>query len=745
VRYAAIAALLLACSKLPVDTMSFNQRPLVAIEASSVSEAGRIDHLSGLWRNRHVARMVWEASDPDGEIVLFRYAIDDTLTAGAWLETTAYDVELTFSADDSARVDSIYVGSSTVPIERYIFNGAHTFFLKAVDDEGLESPPVSISFTAETIAPESEITDPSPNSFISLGPTFPISWRGHDPDGTQPPVGFQWRLVRADDVITMTDAEIEQALLDPSSPGDPWSAIDTTTTLELIDLVVPAHYLFGVRAIDEAGALEPRLRTFRSPSTTNVLLIRADETGGEPMLRVSSPVKSTLFPTSDLESKTFRIPANTPVLFEWEGDASHYGGRIAGYAYGIDCTDLTPENPCWSPESIELLQTRLHFTLPPESPPEQHMLYIRARDHVGSTMIADVHLEVIPLRFERQVVYVDDWGRDHRGRTYPDIGPICQSQSQGGEIPDELVVASGSIPPDQCHDAFLRRSLSEALAAGGHADWVVDRWEVLDPIDGIALSGDVVIDSLSHDYWVLTGPVTLEHLGRYRLVIWNTRSFPSCALKRQNSEAQDNVLAAYLEGGGNVWLNGTGTFINTVYGDFSPGLTPFGFRPQDFTYRFLKVQSEFGAEPWYCENGCFRQVGSSPRDRQTNGFEGAYTSEMAHAEGFPALRVAREPYANNVAEGIPRCEAMVVPHGLEMNPYLQLFGGRLDTLYFYQSNWLLEGGISGSSWMDDGATGLRYSGADQGRLMTCGFPFFYFDDDTLRDLLQAGTSWLLAE
>jgi hypothetical protein len=749
-----LIAAVIGCEKTPMDVLIPNQPPQVALSSGPIRDS----------TNVFIATFNWNASDSDGQVVMFRYAIDDTMEADDWFETDDFELTLFFTAPDSSRIDSIYIGAATVPLERYVFNGAHTFFLKAIDNYGAESAPAARSFTAETMAPETQITNPNPGGVVNLGPTFTITWDGNDPDGTEEPVAYSWRRVQVDNVVNMTDEQIEQALLHPNPEvlpgvvgGDPWSPMEPRTSVQMTDLPVPGQFVFGVRALDQAGAIEPRMRTFRAPGTTNVLLIRAEEEGGLPRLEVSSAVKTTQFPTGDVRKKTFQIPANTDVLFTWTADASFYGGNIAGYSYGVDLIDLEETNPGWAPESANLIQARLHFSIPEGSPTEEHLLFVRARDDVGTSIIADISLIVVPLRFERDIIYIDDWGKDDRGRAYVDVDdPHCISrdgQTSTGEpglIDPDKVIPSGDIPHDMCHDHYLRDAVEQALADLGHPEWVVDRYEPLDPVDGSTLFGTVDIDSTTNDYWTLTGPITLDELARYKMVFWNTRSFPTNALKAMNTEGEDNFLAVYLEAGGAVWLNGTGVFVRTLFGA-PPGLSPFGFRPEDFPFRFLHVQSMYvGAD---CENGCFRQSGDTSRYQRENGFEAAvlYNNEVDGAtdwshEGWPdSIWVGREPFHQNAIKGIKSCDAMVVPLGIDMNPSLRVFGGRLDSLYKYRSNWRVEVFPPGTSWMDDGATALRYSGPAQGRLMMFGFPFFYFTEDQLNSLLVPGLRWLLEE
>jgi hypothetical protein len=126
-------------------------------------------------------------------------------------------------------------------------------------------------------------------------------------------------------------------------------------------------------------------------------------------------------------------------------------------------------------------------------------------------------------------------------------------------------------------------------------------------------------------------------------------------------------------------------------------------------YEFLKIWSSFaGAE---CTAGCFRSGGETWFFVRLNGFKGASQSPAALAEGFPRLRLARPPF-DGPQQAMARCEGMAVPYGLDVNPRLEPIGGRLDTLYFYESiaPWSTP---PRRSYMDGAACGLRYSGPGQ--------------------------------
>jgi hypothetical protein len=211
-----------SCSENPVDVLIPNRPPAVAISAGPIRDSVDV----------FIVTFNWNASDGDGQVSRFLYAIDDTARASDWFETTAYEITLLFTVSDTgaAGIDSIYVGLSDVPIERFRFRGAHTFFLKAIDDDGARSATAGRSFTAETFAPETQIQNPSPSVIVSLGATFTVSWQGVDPDGTENPVGYSYRVVPVPDVLDLTPARAESVLYADNPLARPWSPFEPRTS-----------------------------------------------------------------------------------------------------------------------------------------------------------------------------------------------------------------------------------------------------------------------------------------------------------------------------------------------------------------------------------------------------------------------------------------------------------------------------------------------------------------------------------
>ncbi len=307
----------------------------------------------------------------------------------------------------------------------------------------------------------------------------------------------------------------------------------------------------------------------------------------------------------------------------------------------------------------------------------------------------------------------------------------------------------------------MRNSVERGLELIGNPEWIVDQADPLSPRSGrFEPAVPTLVDMETNPYWHWTGPVTLEVLSQYKAVVWNLASEGTTQLAHMNVEGEDNFLAIYLEAGGHVWITGQGTYSRPrtdAGGEGGVGTGFFGVDGDDFTFRFLHVESEF--EGPTCIRGCFRVSGTDQRSQRESGFDAAYAHPVAIAEDFPTgdlkfeifdprqtlviMPVEREPFSQP-NRGIPNGEALCVPLGISMNPQLQTIGGRLDTLYFYLSNGRVGLQPQVPSYMDFGATAMRYQGPGQGRLMMFGFPIYYFPSK-MDSLMTASFTWFLEE
>jgi hypothetical protein len=216
----------------------------------------------------------WTGSDPDGEVIGFRWRLSDNGQVGIidesdtlglpWNFTTATDSVFSVSADQPAPRDPEDTGP-------HIFFRAHTFWIKAVDNLGAEDPsPAYVSFTAVTEAPEVQVTvspsvDPMPDGCLELPLPISFTWTASDSDSPADALlETRTLLVSLSDLgidACLTQAEYE--LLDPlaavaGSLWSEWQQYDPQSQIPPALNLGPEHvggrYLFAVMARDGAGA-----------------------------------------------------------------------------------------------------------------------------------------------------------------------------------------------------------------------------------------------------------------------------------------------------------------------------------------------------------------------------------------------------------------------------------------------------------------------------------------------------------
>ncbi|HSG27452.1 MAG TPA: hypothetical protein VLA34_03155, partial [Candidatus Krumholzibacterium sp.] len=125
----------------------------------------------------------WSGWDPDGEIAYFEFFVADgdpigfspadTAEIDNWTRTNAFDSIFKVTADE-------FVGEYADNPLYTIYDKTHTFFIRAIDLQGLRSAPAVLSFTAWTLAPFVEIERPE-----GMGRTYStvitFGWTGRDP------------------------------------------------------------------------------------------------------------------------------------------------------------------------------------------------------------------------------------------------------------------------------------------------------------------------------------------------------------------------------------------------------------------------------------------------------------------------------------------------------------------------------------------------------------------------------------
>ncbi len=150
-----------------------NQPPTVTLTSTSASASGAGDAA-------HVLR--WSGADPDGRVDHYLVTSDARSIA---LETGWTRAEGGGRLLTVHRASRAFEGDLAHPLEPSFFA------VRAVDEQGAISAPAVRAFFADNVAPEVQITSPWPSIFYSfihtvVTPTFRVTWRGNDPDGSVP-------------------------------------------------------------------------------------------------------------------------------------------------------------------------------------------------------------------------------------------------------------------------------------------------------------------------------------------------------------------------------------------------------------------------------------------------------------------------------------------------------------------------------------------------------------------------------
>lgn len=319
-------------------------------------------------------RMNWYGWDPDGEISHFWTRWDD---------------------EDSLRVtstDSIFlVAATAVPQDTVSGEFApnaydvHTFSVWAVDNADQQDlTPETISFTAYTVLPETEIL---------RGPSGP----------TGSMVTFEWAATDRDGVITGYKYVLS------AYEGGQWNAVATNgdslvppreTTIVFGPLPTGTTHRFEVWAVDDAGAEDktPAMREFTCRDVGGPqLFIRTNVFG----------IKSFRGPVwSEIHNLPTPIFAGERLLFEWVATGRDYGGEVVGYRHAYDDTSQWPP---WS-----AFDTRFEI-IPTQG---SHSLYVGAIDNANVVTKGRVYFSVVDAALDEYILIVDDYDWKEQNPNY---------------------------------------------------------------------------------------------------------------------------------------------------------------------------------------------------------------------------------------------------------------------------------------------------------------------------------------
>lgn len=541
----------------------------------------------------------WHGHDADGRVDHFRVAINPrTLDDDdpAWMATDAPRHSV-FAARRAG------IGAAErARDEGAVAAGDRDFDLiavQAVDDRGAHSQPAVRAFFGENVAPTVRITSPRPVQFnpVSVPPTMTIRFNGTDSDGaTGEPAHYKSIVLDRD-----SDFLITLAIQNPDSlrryyaPGfEGWTTVEheagvggavTLTDLELGDVC-----LFVVVAFDEEGAYSPVFSL-----NTNMLRMRvvhAEWLG--PLISLVTDVTSWSPPSPGIPGQTvvLEYPSGVPIALSWSA-RSLSGVPGLQYRWVLDAKDLGKEfkrpragNDLhhWRPWSPDLTSA----TIGPFKGGETHMFVVEAQDELGRTRLT-ARIHTVDRQYEADLLIVDDTRF----------------------APDELASGTGCVRPPigQWPSAA---ELDTFLFARGNVPWRCYPGGTISPP---GLFAGYEFDTLGTLTTTNDPTVPLEVLNRYRHVVWIVDSpaatfqrppwlpfEPTTALRYMSAPGRLNTLAAYIRGGGKVWLLGGGAGAATMLpwnysNNDGAGITLSNASgelvPGRFMYDFVHWRSEF--------------------------------------------------------------------------------------------------------------------------------------------------------
>jgi len=188
--------------------------------------------------------MAWEGEDPDGRVVAYEIAWHSGISYTGMLDSLEWD---RITVADSTFV----VSADTCPEVGNSCQGSHTFFVRAIDDNGGKDPtPASVSFNATTIIPHARIIyplRPQEEFAVDLPTCVKVGWDGSDQDGHVVQYRYAWKPYE--------ELPTHQPPPQLDHRWSPWSPA-TEVVATLLPLGENSPWSFYVQAKDDAGAIE---------------------------------------------------------------------------------------------------------------------------------------------------------------------------------------------------------------------------------------------------------------------------------------------------------------------------------------------------------------------------------------------------------------------------------------------------------------------------------------------------------
>jgi hypothetical protein len=491
--------------------------------------------------------------------------------------------------------------------------------------------------------------------------------------------------------------------------------------------------IFGLRGVDEAGAVEPVL-----DRGDNWIMFHVQDRKSQPNVTIyERSLGNHEFPT-DGPVWEVQVPTNTPIRFRWFGDASFYGSKPGNVNYGLDVPD--PQDDTYrDPRGIggwigwgKWEEVVIPLQFPDSENGQTHVFYVRMRDVSdarSSERLCTILMTVVAFTFEKPALLVDD------------------AKVSYGLLPGEA---------DLIHDEFIDKFVGRM---NDFAPQGIDRRTMYRP-GGNDLEGRNPNEN---------DRIPLADLARYGSLLWSFnfaggRStgiwFHERPTRLAGGAQSRRMLSSYLSAGGKLFLFG-GRFLNAVMTDRAglamvidyPKLPPQAgqsdqdFYEDDFVWRFLHVRNQIvGIDKYNCY--------SRPPDDHQQWRDGLVRCISVNP-AYPDLAI--DP-AKFDTEAMADCGGQIEPpiggikdsEGVlferQYSPFFPEAG--LDTLYVSEHyDWegspptYWNGSVIAQRYEATRADTLR--GLEQGRVILFMFQPYPFDEGPAVDAGTAAINWLM--
>jgi hypothetical protein len=491
-------------------------------------------------------------------------------------------------------------------------------------------------------------------------------------------------------------------------------------------------FVFAVRAVDEAGAIEPVLERGR-----NWIMFHVQDRASQPNVVITERSIGVHEYPNDGAVWSIEVPTNTPIRFRWTGDASFYGSKPGNVNYGLDVPDPADER-YRDPRGIggwigwgKYTQVVSPIIFPDSEDGQTHVFYLRMRDVSDSRTserLCTVEMKVVAFTLERTALLVDD---------------------------ARIVYGLNGRDQDRVHDEFIHKFIGRIndFAPQG--------------IDEVALYRPSNTNNEGRNP-TQNDVIPLDRLARYGAILWNFNFTTGNTTGIWQHEHEDNfptfgakrLLSSYIGAGGKFFLFGGRALSSTIGvlsggpsgGDYpklppQAGVSDLDFEEDSFLWKFLHVRSQVTGidRPINCYS-------DPPYEHQT--WRDGLVRCVSVNPAYPDLSLDASKHNTEVGTG---CGNLNPPQGgiedfegIKFDrAYSPLFPeAGLDTIYTAVGySWI---GSAPTHW-DGAVVAQRYestradtlAGTQQGRVMMFLFQPYPFFEGPAVDAGTAAINWLM--